>query len=262
MGRRREEGAVRRMPYPQPSSQITEFSCRSTRKKDFAERFFAKRSGERFKRGVRLCRITRRVRSAVTTSVRGKKCEPAINHVREEGSHASRPCVQARFLPTMAKNSFRGARTPHCGDVHNTPLNLPLRYSICAYLRSSRQGAFCGHSAIPNATLFTPVAPLHENLFCKNIFVIAAVHFSKSEPPRAILLPSARYRGKPRTEHSDCGVFLNLTTFSYRSTRKKDFTERFFAKRSGERFKRGVRRSRTARRVRSAATTSVRKKKS
>ena len=66
---------------------------------------------------------------------------------------------------------------------------LPLRYSICAYLRSSRQGAFCGHSAMPNAALFTPVAPLHENLFCKNIFVIAAVHFSKSEPPRAILLP-------------------------------------------------------------------------
>ena len=58
---------------------------------------------------------------------------------------------------------------------------LPLRYSICAYLRSSRQGAFCGHSAMPNAALFTPVAPLHENLFCKNIFVIAAVLFSKSD---------------------------------------------------------------------------------
>ena len=52
-------------------------------------------------------------------------------------------------------------------------------------------------------------------------------------------------------------VSLPLTTFSYHSTRKKDFTERFFAKRSGERFKRGVRRSRTARKVRSAATTSV-----
>ena len=54
-------------------------------------------------------------------------------------------------------------------------------------------------------------------------------------------------------------VSLPLTTFSYHSTRKKDFTERFFAKRSGERFKRGVRRSRTARKVCSAATTSVQK---
>ena len=88
----------------------------------------------------------------------------------------------------MAKNSFRDARTPHCGDAHNAPLNPAPAPHICAYLRSSRQGAFCGHSAIPNATLFTPVAPLHENLFCKNIFVIAAVLFSKSEPPRAILL--------------------------------------------------------------------------
>ena len=52
---------------------------------------------------------------------------------------------------------------------------------------------------------------------------------------------------------------LPLTTLSYHSTRKKDFTERFFAKRSGERFKRGVRRSRTARKMCSAATTSVRK---
>ena len=143
---------------------------------------------------------------------------PAVNSVREEGSHASRPCVRASFLPTMAKNSFRDARTPHCGDAHNAPLNLPPAPSIYR-LRLMRKG----------------------------------------EIARAIMLPSARYRGKPRTEHSDCGVFLNLTTFSYRSTRKKDFTERFFAKRSGERFKRGVRRSRTARRVRSAATTSVQK---
>ena len=81
----------------------------------------------------------------------------------------------------------------------------------------------------------------------------------KGEIARAKMLRFARYRGKPRTEYSDCGVFLNLTTFSYRSTRKKDFAERFFAKRSGERFKRGVRLRRTTRRVRSAATTSVRK---
>ncbi len=168
--------------------KLTTLSCRSTRKKDFAERFFAKRSGERFKRGVRLCRITRRVRSAVTTSVRGKKCEPAINYVREEGC-------------------------------------LPLRYSICAYLRSSRQGAFCGHSAMPNAALFTPVAPLHENLFIENIFVIAAVHFSESEPPRAILLRKQRRRGKPNTKPppygGDCWVFLKLTTFSFISLKEK-----------------------------------------
>ena len=55
------------------------------------------------------------------------------------------------------------------------------------------------------------------------------------------------------------GLSLKITTLSYRSTRKKDFTERFFAKRSGERFKRGVRRSQTARKVRSAATMSVQK---
>ena len=66
-----------------------------------------------------------------------------------------------------------------------------------------------------------------------------------------------------KTEHKAAGehwVFLKITALSYRSPRKKDFTERFFAKRSGERFKRGVRRSRTARKVRSAATTSVRGK--
>ncbi len=62
---------------------------------------------------------------------------------------------------------------------------------ICACLRSSRQGAFCGHSAAPNTALFSPAAPLHENLFIENIFVIAAVQFQKSEPPRAILLPNS-----------------------------------------------------------------------
>ena len=56
-----------------------------------------------------------------------------------------------------------------------------------------------------------------------------------------------------------CGVFLNLTELSYRSTRKKDFAERFFAKRSGKRCKRGVRLRRTTRRVRFAATMSVQK---
>ncbi len=65
---------------------------------------------------------------------------------------------------------------------------------ICAYLRSSRQGAFCGHSAMPNATLFTPVAPLHENFFIENIFVIAAVQFQKSECGAAILLRKQRRR--------------------------------------------------------------------
>ena len=55
------------------------------------------------------------------------------------------------------------------------------------------------------------------------------------------------------------GVFLNLTELSYRSTRKKDFAERFFAKRSGKRCKRGVRLRRTTRRVRFAATMSVQK---
>ena len=68
-------------------------------------------------------------------------------------------------------------------------------------------------------------------------------------------------RGKPRAEPTaNVGFLFPLTTLSYHSTRKKDFTERFFAKRSGERFKRGVRRSRTARKVCSAATTSVREK--
>jgi len=41
------------------------------------------------------------------------------------------------------------------------------------------------------------------------------------------------------------GFSLKLTTLSYRSTRKKDFAERFFAKRSGERFRRTVRVIRT-----------------
>ena len=128
------------------------------------------------------------------------KREASYNPSRKQGSHASRPCVRANFLPTMAKNSFRGVRTPHCGGAHNAALNPAPAPHICAYLRSSRQGAFCGHSAMPNAALFTPVAPLHENLFCKNIFVIATAHFSESEPPRAILLRKQRRREKPNAE--------------------------------------------------------------
>ena len=136
------------------------------------------------------------------------------------GARAPLRVGRASFLPTMAKNSFRGARTPHCGGAHNAPLNPAPAPHICAYLRSSRQGAFCGHSAMPNAALFTPVAPLHENLFCKNIFVIATAHFSESEPPRAILLRKQRRRGKPRTKHSDCGVFLPLTEFLFVSSKR------------------------------------------
>ena len=86
------------LPQKQPCRQNHDIVIPQHSQKRFCRRFFAKRSGERFKRGVRLCRITRRVRSAVTTSVRGKKCEPAINHVREEGSHASRPCVTSAAL--------------------------------------------------------------------------------------------------------------------------------------------------------------------
>ena len=44
------------------------------------------------------------------------------------------------------------------------------RYPICAYLRASRQGAFCGHSAQPNATPFTPAAPLSPKSFPMKIF--------------------------------------------------------------------------------------------
>lgn len=55
------------------------------------------------------------------------KREASCNHSRKQGSHASRPCVRASFLPTMAKNSFRDARTPHCGDAHNAPLTPHLR---------------------------------------------------------------------------------------------------------------------------------------
>ena len=86
---------------------------------------------------------------------------------------------QASFLPTMAKNSFRGARTPHRGGAHNALLNPAPAPHICAYLRSSRQGAFCGQSATPKATLVTPVAPLHENILWQNILVIAGVQFKR-----------------------------------------------------------------------------------
>ena len=141
-----------------------------------------------------------------------------IIHSRKQGSHASRPCVRASFLPTMAKNSFRDARTPHCGDAHNAPLNPAPAPSICR-LRLTQKG----------------------------------------EPPRAVLLPHSGGEENCAQSGSDCVVFLKLTALSYRSTRKKDFAERFFAKRSGERFKRGVRLRRTTRRVRSAATTTVRK---
>ena len=82
------------------------------------------------------------------------------------------------FIKSLAQAKSHFAPAPH----------------ICAYLRSSRQGAFCGHSASPNATLATPAAPLHENLFIENIFVIAAEQFKNREPPRAILLRKQRRR--------------------------------------------------------------------
>ena len=69
--------------------------------------------------------------------------EASCNHSRKEWSHASRPCVRASFLPTMAKNSFRDARTPHCGDAHNAPLNPAPAPHICAYLRLRRKSE-CG----------------------------------------------------------------------------------------------------------------------
>ena len=78
------------------SLPLTRLSYRSPRKKDFKERFFAKRSGERFKRGVRLRRTTRRVRSAVTTSVRKKKCESNYSYTT---------------AGTDFRNRARGART-------------------------------------------------------------------------------------------------------------------------------------------------------
>ena len=42
----------------------------------------------------------------------------------------------------------------------------------------------------------------------------------KGEIARAKMLRSARYRGKPRTEHSDCGVFLKLTEFLFVSSKR------------------------------------------
>ena len=108
---------------------------------------------------------------------------------------------------------------PAINHVREQNHAFALRYSICAYLRLRR----------------------------------------KSECGAAILLRLRRREKNQMQSVSEHWVFLPLTTLSYRSTRKKDFAERFFAKRSGERFKRGVRRSRTARKVRSAATMSVQK---
>ena len=91
--------------------------------------------------------------------------------------------------------------------------------------------------------------------------ICAYLRFCERVRQRAPKCCHKRRRGKPRAEPTaNVGFLFPLTTLSYHSTRKKDFTERFFAKRSGERFKRGVRRSRTARKVCSAATTSVREK--
>ena len=147
----------------------------------------------------------------------------AINHRYKQGSHASRPCVRASFLPTMAKNSFRDARTPHCGDAHNAPLNPAPAPSICRLrlLNHSRK-----EGCLPPAPRICAYLRLWE----------------KSEPPRAILLRKQRRREKTHCQaFMPCnGLSLNLTTLSYRSARKKDFAERFFAKRSGERFKRTV----------------------
>ena len=89
----------------------------------------------------RLCRATSLKEGGKNSHRHGfaatppSKREARYNHSRKEGSHASRPCVRASFLPTMAKNSFRGARTPHRGGAHNAALNPAPAHHICAYLR-------------------------------------------------------------------------------------------------------------------------------
>ena len=125
-----------------------------------------------------------------------------------EGKNSHRPYGAPPSKREASYNHSRKEATP------------PPAPHICAYLRSSRQGAFCGHSATPNATLFTPVAPLHENLFCKNIFVIAAVHFSKRECGVYYVAMNAAEENRAQSV-CDCGVFLKLTTFFRVSSRKK-----------------------------------------
>ena len=127
-----------------------------------------------------------------------------LNHPRKEGSHASRPCVRARFLPPMAKNSFRVARTPHCGDAHNAPLNPAPAPSICRLrlLNHSRK-----EGCLPPAPRICAYLRLWE----------------KSEPPRVILLRKQRRREKTHCQaFMPCnGLSLNITTFSFISLKEK-----------------------------------------
>ena len=123
-------------------------------------------------------------------------------------------------------------------------------------IHSRKQGAHASRPCVTSTALvrrFAPLNPAPAPSICRLRLT------QKGEPPRAVLLPHSGGEENCAQSGSDCVVFLKLTALSYRSTRKKDFAERFFAKRSGERFKRGVRLRRTTRRVRSAATTTVRK---
>ena len=125
-----------------------------------------------------------------------------------EGKNSHRPCGAPPSKREASYNHSRKEATPP-----------PAPY-ICAYLRSSRQGAFCGHSATPNATLFTPVAPLHENLFCKNIFVIAAVLFSKSDRRVLYCCDCAAERKHAVSRRRTRGLSLKITKIFRVSSRK------------------------------------------
>ena len=68
-----------------------------------------------------------------------------------------------------ARGALRRRRKPCQGAAHENAERCARRQG-----RSSRQGAFCGHLASQNATLFASVAPLPEkSLRCK-FFMIAA----------------------------------------------------------------------------------------
>ena len=123
------------------SLKLTTLSYRSTRKKDFAERFFAKRSGERFKRGVRLRRITRSVRSAVTTSVQKEIREPiycqsqTLTHFARNSCSSGLPftdcdaatmgrmrCTYWIAVSVLAQNKFK-----YFSASASLPCNLKMR---------------------------------------------------------------------------------------------------------------------------------------
>ena len=115
--------------------------------------------------------------------------------------------TKLRAVPSLCKGGWRSRAAAEGLSCYNSLQKASLRYAFCAPICRLR-----GFSEKVNA-------------------------------PSAIMKAlMGRRRGKTTVSAQRVSEgFSSNHEFSYRGTRKKDFTERFFAKRSGERFRRTVR---------------------